>query len=85
MQGTVSLLLWSRHSQKFIVACLLTTQADGSVQKELRTFTTMTQDLLALAMVRGRGGTHVAMESTGPTGVRSTTSWRGLRVARRER
>jgi len=51
--------------KKFIVACLFTTQADGSVQKELRTFTTMTQDLLALSdWLREAGGTHVAMEST---------------------
>jgi transposase len=52
------------HKQ-FIVACLLTTQTDGSVQKELRTFTTMPQDLLALSdWLREAGGTHAAMEST---------------------
>jgi hypothetical protein len=34
--------------KKFVVACVLGTQADGTVQKEIRTFTAMTQDLLAL-------------------------------------
>ena len=34
--------------KKFVVACLLTTEPDGSVQKETRTFSTMTHDLLAL-------------------------------------
>ena len=42
--------------KKFVVACLLTTNADGQVQKESRTFSTMTHDLLALAgLVAGSG------------------------------
>jgi transposase len=51
--------------KKFVVACVLTTQADGTVQKEIRTFTAMTQDLLALGdWLQVVGCTHVAMEST---------------------
>ena len=31
--------------KKCVVACLLTTEADGTVHKETRTFSTMTHDL----------------------------------------
>ena len=49
-----------------VVACLLRTDADGRRSKELRTFGTMTDDLLALAdWLRAAGCTQVAMESTG--------------------
>jgi transposase len=52
--------------KKFVVACLMTTNAEGHVQKESRTFRTMTQDLLALLdWLHAAGCTHVAMESTG--------------------
>lgn len=52
--------------KKFVVACLMTTNAAGQVQKESRTFSTMTQDLLALLdWLHAAGCTHVAMESTG--------------------
>jgi len=51
--------------KKFVVACLLTTNAEGHVQKESRTFSTMTHDLLAmLDWLQAAGCTHVAMEST---------------------
>ncbi len=51
--------------KKFVVACLLTTNTDGTVQKETRTFSTMTQDLLALLdWLLAAGCTHIAMEST---------------------
>ena len=51
--------------KKFVVACLLITDPDGTVQKETRTFSTMTQDLLALSdWLRDAGCTHIAMEST---------------------
>lgn len=51
--------------KKFVVACVLTTSDDGSVQKEIRTFTTMTNDLLALVdWLQAAGCTHIAMEST---------------------
>jgi transposase len=51
--------------KKFVVACVLLTSADGSVQKEIRTFRTMTDDLLSLIdWLQSVGCTHVAMEST---------------------
>jgi transposase len=51
--------------KKFVVACRLTTHPDGQVQKEVQTFSTMTQDLLALLdWLHAAGCTHVAMEST---------------------
>jgi transposase len=53
------------HKQT-VVACLLRMGADGRRRKELRTFGTMTDDLLALAdWLRAAGCTQVAMESTG--------------------
>lgn len=49
-----------------VVACLVTPGADGAPTKEVRTFTTMTDDLLALSdWLTAAGCTHVAMESTG--------------------
>ena len=52
--------------QKSVTACLLTVASSGERQKELRTFGTMTDDLLALAdWLVVAGCTHVAMESTG--------------------
>ena len=52
--------------KKIVVVCILITHADGSVQKEIRTFQTMTADLLALdEWLRGLEVWHVAIESTG--------------------
>ena len=52
--------------KKNVTACLLTVGADGTRQKEIRTFETMTDDLLTLAdWLVTAGCTHVAMESTG--------------------
>src|SRR5579875_1372836 len=52
--------------KKTVVACLLITVASGEVQKHVRTFSTMTADLLALAdWLKAFQVTHVAMESTG--------------------
>ena len=52
--------------KKTVVACVLTPGLNGEPQKEMRTFGTMTQDLLALAdWLTSKGVTHVAMESTG--------------------
>ena len=49
-----------------VVACVRTATAGGKVRREVRTFGTMTDDLLALAdWLAGAGVTHVAMESTG--------------------
>ena len=51
--------------KKFVVACVLTTDDAGRVRKATRTFSTMTDDLLALLdWLAGLGCTHVAMEST---------------------
>ncbi len=51
--------------KRFVVACLLITHSDGSVEKEIRTFSTMTQDVLTLAdWLLTVGCTHIAMEST---------------------
>ncbi|HEY7414869.1 MAG TPA: IS110 family transposase [Ktedonobacteraceae bacterium] len=47
--------------KKSVVACLLTPKG-----KQIRTFGTMTTDILAMAdWLQGEGCTHVAMESTG--------------------
>jgi transposase len=52
--------------KKRVVACLLTPGPDGTPRKEVRTFSTMTEDLLMLGdWLTGAGCTHVAMESTG--------------------
>ena len=51
--------------KRFVVACVLTTAADGGLQKVTRTFSTMTDDLLTLLeWLTEVGCTHVAMEST---------------------
>lgn len=53
------------HKQS-VTACLLTPGAGTRVRSEIRTFRTMTPDLLALAdWLLAAGCTHVAMESTG--------------------
>ena len=52
--------------KKTVVACMLILLASGEVQKHVRTFSTMTVDLLALAdWLKAFQVTHVAMESTG--------------------
>lgn len=52
--------------KKTVVACILITAPDGSVQRHLRTFSTMTADLLALSdWLESHVITVVAMESTG--------------------
>lgn len=49
-----------------VVACVIVTKPSGHVQKTIRTFSTMTGDLKALAQwLRETGCTQVAMESTG--------------------
>ena len=51
--------------KKFVVACVLTTADEGQVRKEVRTFSAMTDDLLALLdWLTASRCTHVAMEST---------------------
>lgn len=52
--------------KKTVVACVLITQEDGTVERQLRTFGTMTSDLLSLSdWLDRRGVTHIALESTG--------------------
>ncbi len=52
--------------KKQIVACVIVPGPDGQPTKQIRTFGTMTADLLALAdWLRGQDVPHVAMESTG--------------------
>ena len=59
--------------KKTVVACVFTPGPTGKPQKEIRTFSTMTHDLLALAAwLTTKGITHVAMESTGEYVRRST-------------
>jgi transposase len=52
--------------QRTVVACVLITEPDGQVQRRVRTFATMTAELLALGdWLRALQVTHVAIESTG--------------------
>jgi transposase len=52
--------------KKFVVACLLTTSVEGTVHKEIRTYSAMTNDLLSLAdWLRAEDCGPVVMESTG--------------------
>ena len=52
--------------KRSVVACVLLTQPDGTVQRKTSTFGTMTADLLALHdWLASHGITHIAMESTG--------------------
>jgi len=52
--------------KKTVVACRIVPGENGTWQVDIRTFKTMTGDLLALAdWLRGARVTHVAMESTG--------------------
>jgi transposase len=55
--------------QRTVVACLLTPGADRQPVKAVRTYGTVTDEVLArAAWVQAAGGTHVAMESTGVSG-----------------
>jgi transposase len=52
--------------QATVVACLLIVLTNGKVQKQVRTFSTTTRELLGLrGWLLSEGCTHVAMESTG--------------------
>jgi transposase len=52
--------------KKTVVACVITPKDKGGWEKEIRTFSTMTKDLLNLSdWLTSKGCTHVAMESTG--------------------
>jgi transposase len=52
--------------KKVVVACLIVVQANGQKHKQLRTFRTVTKELLELlGWLKAAACTHVAMESTG--------------------
>src|SRR3712207_4130533 len=52
--------------KKSVVACVLLTEGDGTVRKQVRTFGTMTADLLALAdWLASLDVAQVALEGTG--------------------
>jgi transposase len=52
--------------KKVLVACLIIVTADGQQHKEIRTFRTVTQELLQLLdWLQAKSCTHVAMEATG--------------------
>ena len=60
-QGVMFRWMWFGRSQKNVVACIITPD-----HKEIRTFSTMTEDLLALMdWIQSHQCTHVALESTG--------------------
>ncbi len=62
--------------QRGVVACLVTPGADGAPTKAVRAFTTMTDDLLALAdWLTAAGGPHGALESTGVSWTPVATLW----------
>jgi transposase len=51
--------------ERTVVACRITPRANGTPQKEVRTFGTVNEELLALAdWLAAAGCTHVALEST---------------------
>ena len=52
--------------KRFLVACLSIVQANGQRHKELRRFSTMTNEILALKeWLKGSGCRQIAMESSG--------------------
>ena len=52
--------------KKTVVACVLRTRADGTLERLVRTFGTMTADLLALSdWLADLGVKQIALESTG--------------------
>lgn len=52
--------------KKTVVACVRRLEPDGSIRREVRTYRTVTAELIALAdWLDAEGATHVAMESTG--------------------
>src|SRR3954451_16083216 len=52
--------------KKSVVACVLVTAANGTVQRQVRSFGTTTEDLLALSdWLDEWRVTHIALESTG--------------------
>jgi hypothetical protein len=53
--------------KKSVVACVIVSEMNGQARRTVRTFGTMTADLLELSdWLAAEGVTHAAMESTGP-------------------
>jgi len=60
--------------KRTVVACVMLTTADGQVEKHVRTFSTLTADLLALSdWLDELGVDQIALESTGVYVRRITT------------
>jgi hypothetical protein len=60
--------------KKTVVACVVLTKSNGQVEREVRTFGTMTVDILALSdWLTSVDVCQIAMESTGVFGARSLT------------
>jgi transposase len=52
--------------KKTVVACVLVSQASGKARKEVRTFSTMTPDIVRMRdWLKALSVTHAAMESSG--------------------
>jgi len=52
--------------KRFVVACVSSVQTNGQRHKEVRQFSTMTNEIVAMKeWLRASGCSHVAMESTG--------------------
>src|SRR6266702_4729313 len=65
--------------KRTVVSCAKIVDAAGGVQKASRTFSTMTTEVLRLRdWLKALGVTHIAMESTGCTGNRSTICSKGI-------
>jgi len=63
--------------KRTVVACVLQVQPDGGVVRQVRTFGTMTAELLALDdWLTTRGVEHVALESTGVYWRRCIPCWK---------
>lgn len=64
--------------KKTVVACILITSQDGNVQKKVRTFSTMTVNLLALVdWLQVSQVTHVALRRVqGCIGIPCSTFWK---------
>src|SRR6266702_5895008 len=63
--------------KKLVVACLITSGPKGAPRKEVRSFGTMTGDLLQLGdWLDEHGVTHVAMEATGVYWKPSSIFWK---------
>lgn len=63
--------------KKTVIAAIIIPDGQGGLRKEVRTFATMTADPQGMTdWLLSFGITHVAMESTGNTGSRSTTFWK---------